>query len=95
MSVSLSKVFSAKPGWYCGDFHAHTTCSDGVFSPKGLSDLAIQQGLDFLSITDHNAVNAFDDFDEAINHMVLPGIEITLLDGHFIVFGFPVLYCFV
>ncbi len=88
MSVSLSKVFSAKPGWYCGDFHAHTTYSDGVFSPRGLNDLAVKHGLDFLSITDHNTIRAFDDFDESLEHMVLPGIEITLLDGHFNVFGF-------
>lgn len=88
MSISLAKVFSAKPGWYCGDFHAHTTCSDGVFTPRGLNDLAVKHGLDFLSITDHNAVNAFDDFDENLEHLVLPGIEITLLDGHFIIFGF-------
>jgi hypothetical protein len=88
MSVSLSKVFSARPGWYCGDFHAHTTCSDGVFSPLGLNELAVKHGLDFLSITDHNAIGAFDDFDESLEHMILPGIEITLLDGHFNVFGF-------
>ncbi len=88
MSVSLSKVFSKNPGWYRGDFHAHTTCSDGTFSPKGLNELACKHGLDFLSITDHNAIHAYDDFDESLDHMVLPGIEITLLNGHFNVFGF-------
>jgi hypothetical protein len=88
MTVSLTKVFSAKPGWYRGDFHAHTTCSDGVLSPRGLSDLAVEHGLDFLSITDHNDVRAFGHFDESFDRMILPGIEVTLREGHFNVFGF-------
>jgi hypothetical protein len=88
MTVSLTKVFSTKSDWYCGDFHAHTTCSDGVFSPRGLRDLASEHGLDFLSITDHNAIRAMDDFDENYPLMVLPGLEITLIQGHINIFGF-------
>jgi hypothetical protein len=88
MSISLTKVFSAKPGWYRGDFHAHTTCSDGVLSPGGLKDLAVEHGLDFLSITDHNGTSAFDSFDESLETMILPGLEVTLREGHFNVFGF-------
>jgi hypothetical protein len=88
MPISLTKIFSAKPGWYCGDFHAHTTCSDGFLSPRGLNDLAVEHGLDFLSITDHNGTGAFDNFDENLGAMILPGMEITLREGHFNVFGF-------
>jgi len=88
MQKSFSKVFSTIPGWYKGDFHAHTDCSDGNLSPNGLKELAIEQGLDFLSITDHNIANAFDDFEESNDLLILPGIEITLKEGHFNVFGF-------
>jgi hypothetical protein len=88
MPVSLTKVFSDKPGWYRGDFHAHSICSDGALSPRDLNDLAIAHGLDFLSITDHNNIRAFDNFDENLDHMIIPGIEITLREGHFNVFGF-------
>lgn len=88
MQTSFSKVFSKEPGWYQGDFHAHTYCSDGALSPHGLKELAANHGLDFLSITDHNIASAFDDFDESLDLLIIPGIEITLKEGHFNVFGF-------
>jgi hypothetical protein len=88
MSVSLTRVFNPSPGWYRGDFHAHTTCSDGSFTPLGLSRLAGETGLDFLAITDHNDISAFDDFSPAHAGMILPGVEVTVRDGHFNVFGF-------
>jgi hypothetical protein len=88
MSAPFNKVFSKKPGWYHGDFHAHTLCSDGALSPNGLRDLAIEQELDFLSITDHNIASAFDELSETPELLILPGIEITLKEGHFNVFGF-------
>jgi hypothetical protein len=88
MPASLSKVYSTRTVWYCGDFHAHTTCSDGAYSPRELNSLAAELGMDFLSITDHNTVAAFDDFDDNVMHMVLAGIEISSLDGHFVVLGF-------
>ncbi|MHB8135090.1 MAG: CehA/McbA family metallohydrolase [Anaerolineaceae bacterium] len=88
MQTSFSKVISPKSGWYQGDFHAHTYCSDGTLSPHELKELAIKQGLDFLSITDHNIASAFDDFDESLDFLIIPGIEVTLKEGHFNVFGF-------
>lgn len=88
MSVSLAKVFSPIPGWYCGDFHSHTTCSDGAFTPKQLCELSMEHGLDFLAITDHNSVRAFDDFDDSFDRLILPGIEVTFKEGHYNVFGF-------
>lgn len=88
MTLSESRVFAGGPGWYRGDFHAHTTCSDGAFSPRALSDLAAEQGLDFLAITDHNTIKAFDDFDDSYGRMILPGVEITLDQGHCNVLGF-------
>jgi hypothetical protein len=88
MSISLTRVYNPNPGWYRGDFHAHTTCSDGNLSPLDLSRLADEHHLDFLAITDHNDIRAFDDFDPSFERMILPGVEVTLLEGHFNVFGF-------
>ena len=41
------------------DLHCHSTCSDGTVAPKELIDLAIENGLSGLSITDHDTLNAY------------------------------------
>ena len=41
------------------DLHSHTLFSDGTMSPQELIDLAIQSGLNALSITDHDTVEAY------------------------------------
>lgn len=38
------------------DLHSHTLCSDGALSPKALIELAKQQGVTHLAITDHDTV---------------------------------------
>jgi len=62
--------------WFAGDFHAHTTHSDGERSISELAALAVGNGLDFLAVTDHNTVS---------HHPLLPGVgaahDITLLPG--------------
>lgn len=86
--LSLSDVVNPKAGWYRGDFHAHTNCSsDGHYPPHGLVGLARAEGLDFLAITDHNAVEAFTYFETQPDILVIPSIEVTLDVGHFNVFG--------
>ena len=42
------------------DFHCHTNCSDGVVPPKELIDLALENGVDVLAITDHDTLGAYD-----------------------------------
>lgn len=39
------------------DLHAHTTVSDGIYTPDELIQRALNLGLKVLCITDHNAVN--------------------------------------
>ncbi len=62
------------------DLHTHTTFSDGSFSPTALVELAIQQGLDILSVTDHDTT---DGLPEALNATkghaleLIPGIELS------------------
>ena len=87
MVHSLPKVFNPQPGWYCSDFHAHTTFSDGFYSPPDLRLTAVNEKLDFLTVTDHNNLRAMDFLDAGLPSMVLPGVEVTLTEGHFNVFG--------
>ena len=85
---SFSKVFNHKSGWYYGDFHAHTNASiDGKYSPAMVAGIARAEGLDFITITDHNTIDGFSELDEHLKILIIPGIEITLDRGHFNVFG--------
>ena len=36
------------------DLHIHSNCSDGIFTPEALVDMAKERGLDCISITDHD-----------------------------------------
>jgi hypothetical protein len=87
LALSLTRVLKPQAGWYQGDFHAHTTFSDGYYDPPDLVALARAEGLDFLAITDHNTIDAYPHFPEAGDLLVIPGIEVTFKAGHFNVFG--------
>lgn len=63
------------------DLHCHTICSDGTDEPRVLLRLAKQAGLQGLSITDHDTLDAytpelFADA-ESLGIKLLPGIEIS------------------
>ncbi len=85
--ISLNKVFNPNPGWYRGDFHAHTNFSDGYHNPTDLGNVARQEGLDFFTITDHNTTNAYPHCGAPDDMLIIPGIEVTLKEGHYNVFG--------
>ncbi len=38
------------------DLHLHTNCSDGIFSPEQVVQMAKENGLDCIAITDHDTV---------------------------------------
>ncbi|TFG66294.1 MAG: PHP domain-containing protein [Nitrospirales bacterium] len=62
------------------DLHTHTTFSDGSFSPTELIDLANQQGLDILAITDHDTTDGLPEALEATKNLsleLIPGIELS------------------
>lgn len=42
------------------DLHCHTTCSDGSYTPIELIALAKEEGLQGLSITDHDTIDAYE-----------------------------------
>jgi len=63
----------ALPQWK-GNFHCHTTGSDGRLSPREAAALYEKAGYDFLAITDHRHVT---DPGEAEAHLLLiPGVEL-------------------
>ncbi len=63
------------------DLHTHTNCSDGTDDPLALLQLAHQVGLQGLSITDHDTIEAYTPelFAKAseLGIRILPGIELS------------------
>ena len=62
------------------DLHVHTTASDGAFDPAEVIDLAVESGLDVLSITDHDTVAALEVAMRAAadrSVRLIPGIEVS------------------
>lgn len=79
-----------------GDFHTHSTISDGRLTPTELVDLAYRNGVRILSLTDHDTVDglpeAFAAAEKYDDLMLIPGIEMSTdvpgnevhILGHFI-----------
>jgi predicted metal-dependent phosphoesterase TrpH len=66
------------------DLHLHTTASDGRLSPADLVDRAAQAGLTTIAVTDHDTVQSVDEVTRLAagrGIRVVPGIEITAVDG--------------
>lgn len=89
------------PGWFRGDFHAHTGHSDGACASDAGTrvpcptyrsvEAAARTGLDFLALTDHNTVSHLSDLlalQPAFTKLLLiPGQEVTTFFGHANVLG--------
>lgn len=89
------------PAWYRGDLHLHTAHSDGTCASQSgravpcplfkTLDAAVARHLDFIAITDHNAVSQFGAMRELQPYydqlLLIPGREITTFNGHANVFG--------
>jgi len=76
-------------GWYRGELHCHSLHSDGDSPPAALIAQAQALGLDFLSITDHNAISHLVELaalgPQALT--IIPGCEVTTYKGHWNVWG--------
>jgi len=61
------------------DLHLHTTCSDGNYPPQKVIELAVDNELEVISITDHDTDAAYDLIDKAKvgNISIIHGVEIT------------------
>jgi hypothetical protein len=76
--------------WLAGDLHAHTFHSDGVMSVAELAAYAVERGLDFVAVTDHNTVSHHALLGPASSRYgvtLLPGQEVTTELGHAGVLG--------
>jgi len=79
---------STTPGWYRGDLHVHSTESDGKKSVGELFEIAAEQGMHFLALTDHNNIcNWWKLPSRTQGVLPLPSMEITTFLGHANAFG--------
>lgn len=68
------------------DFHIHTYYSDGIYSPEKIVDMAVENGLEVIAITDHDNVLAYDVANKYIEEnnlqdkiQVIRGVEINTI----------------
>ena len=64
------------------DLHVHTTASDGRFSPEKIIEQAMEAGLSYIAITDHDTVDGLIQLNKLQqslpeNLVVIPGIEFS------------------
>ena len=62
------------------DLHAHSTASDGMFSPRSLVRLAKETGLSAVALTDHDTLEGLEEANYEANKCgidFVPGIEIS------------------
>lgn len=63
-----------------GDFHIHSTASDGDLSPTQVVYFAKSRSIDTIAITDHNTVDGINEAAKAAslyNVTVIPGVELS------------------
>ena len=72
------------------DFHSHTCESDGTLAPAALCEFMQQRGVRFFSITDHDSIKAYGQFEAPAHMRAISGIEIntTFRDGEVHVLGY-------
>lgn len=63
-----------------GDFHTHSTASDGRLTPSELVDLVVQQGVTYHALTDHDSTEGIAEARIASakhggRHVLIPGVE--------------------
>ena len=69
-----------------GDFHTHSTASDGVLSPTELVDLVASQGVRYHALTDHDSTEGIAEARAAAakhaGYTLIPGVEMgTDIEG--------------
>jgi len=66
------------------DLHVHTNCSrDAFIDPKQLSTIVREKGIDGVAVTNHDTFTSV----TASEAIVLPGIELSTVQGHIIGLG--------
>lgn len=75
--------------WLAGELHSHSEHSDGGVTVLDAIHRARTSGLDFLAITDHNAVTQNDVRPDDPGILVIPAMELTSYWGHTNFLGLP------
>ncbi len=59
------------------NLHIHSRFSDGTMSPGEITEKALYEGLQYISITDHNSIEAYKhiDFNNLCGLNLIPGVE--------------------
>jgi hypothetical protein len=75
------------------DLHAHTTASDGSYTPTELVVAAAEGGLTAIAVTDHDTLDGLAEAEEAARQMnieFVPGIELAISydNGRFHMLGY-------
>lgn len=72
------------------DFHSHTCESDGTLAPAALCEFMQRRGVRIFSITDHDSIKAYGQFEAPAHVRTVSGIEIntTYRDGEVHVLGY-------
>jgi predicted metal-dependent phosphoesterase TrpH len=64
-----------------GDFHTHSTYSDGKLTPGQLADMARRHGVRFMALTDHDTTAGLADMAQALSRYpeisLVPGVELS------------------
>ncbi len=64
-----------------GDFHTHSTQSDGTLSPAALIDLAASRGVTVMALTDHDTLQGLPEAAAAVDRhpgfTLVPGVELS------------------
>jgi predicted metal-dependent phosphoesterase TrpH len=67
------------------DLHVHSTySSDSTITPKELVYYAKKRGLNGVAVTDHNQVEGARKIARETDFLIIPGTEISSLDGHIV-----------
>lgn len=72
------------------DFHSHTCESDGTLTPAQLCEFMQRRGVRIFSVTDHDSIKAYGQFEVPAHMRIVSGIEIntTYRDGEVHVLGY-------
>lgn len=79
------------------DLHIHTTASDGLLTPKEVVQLAVEEGLSAISITDHDTIEGYRAAKEKAEELgieLIPGVELSVshMDEDFHLLGYLIDY---
>lgn len=73
--------------WYSGELHVHSQHSDGKNTVEEIAEVAKEEKLDFIALTDHNTVSGFSSIPERGDLLIIRGMELTTYYGHALALG--------